>query len=262
MIELEKAGLRREDPITKIGNTNPVFAYEWQSIFSVVNMILEKQIRRIPILNNKNELVGIITTMDILDAFLRRQEFNASISSIMIRDVIVCEESDSIEFVLQKIKISRRGGLPILKKKKLVGVVSERDFVKYFDKVVFGKKVSEIMTKNPLFVSSSVSILDGLKSIVNTHYRRLPVIEDKKLEGIITAIDLLNYIKENKFEFEALDEPISRIMKKDVYTINVDADISEAIIMMKLKNVGGLLVVKDKKLEGIITERNILEEIV
>jgi CBS domain-containing protein len=150
-----------------------------------------------------------------------------------------------------------------LKKEDRIEIYCRPDIIpEHFDKVVFGKKVSEIMTKNPLFVSSSVSILDGLKSIVNTHYRRLPVIEDKKLEGIITAIDLLNYIKENKFEFEALDEPISRIMKKDVYTINVDADISEAIIMMKLKNVGGLLVVKDKKLEGIITERNILEEIV
>jgi len=61
------------------------------------------------------------------------------------------KKSDSIEFVLQKIKLSRRGGLPILKKRKLVGMVSERDFVKYFDKVKFGKNVGEIMTKKPFF---------------------------------------------------------------------------------------------------------------
>jgi CBS domain-containing protein len=200
--------------------------------------------------------------MDILDAFLRRQEFSDAVSSIMIRDVIFCEESDSIGFVLQKIKLARRGGLPILKKKKLVGVVSERDFVKYFDKVNFGKSVSEIMTKKPFFIPPSISILDGLKSLVNTHYRRLPVVENKNLEGIVTAIDFLTYIKENKFEFEALDEPINKIMRKEVYTINEEADISEAIAEMKRKNVGGLLVVKDKKLEGIITERDILEEIV
>jgi CBS domain-containing protein len=180
----------------------------------------------------------------------------------MIRDVIFCEENDPIEFVLQKIKLSRRGGLPILKKKKVIGMVSERDFVKYFDKVKFEKTVSEIMTKKPFFISSSTSIFDGLKSIVNTHYRRLPVVEDNKLEGIVTAIDFLSYIKENKFEFEALDEPINKIMRKDIYTVNAEVDISEAVIEMKQKNVGGLLVVKDKKLEGIITERDILEEIV
>jgi len=261
-MELEKAGLNRESPITTIGNLTPVYIFEWQNIFSLIDLILEKQIRRIPIVNKKNELVGIITTMDILDAFLRRQEFSDAVSSIMIRDVIFCEESDSIGFVLQKIKLARRGGLPILKKKKLVGVVSERDFVKYFDKVNFGKSVREIMTKKPFFIPPSISILDGLKSMVNTHYRRLPVVENKNLEGIVTAIDFLTYIKENKFEFEALDEPINKIMRKEVYTINEEADISEAIGEMKRKNVGGLLVVKDKKLEGIITERDILEEIV
>jgi CBS domain-containing protein len=262
MMELERAGLNRQAPITTIGNLNPVYTFEWQSIFSIVDLILEKQIRRIPIVNKKNELVGIITTMDILDAFLRKQEFSDTISAIMIRDVIFCENEDSIGYVLQKIKLARRGGLPILKKKKLVGMVSERDFVKYFDKVNFGKSVSEIMTKKPFFISPSISILDGLKSIVNTHYRRLPVVKNEEVEGIVTAIDFLSYIKENKFEFEALDEPINKIMRRDVYTINEEVDISEAIAEMKRKNVGGLLVVKNKKLAGIITERNILEEIV
>jgi len=262
MIELERGGLNRRDSITTIGNLNPIYTFEWQSISYLIDLILEKQIRRIPILNKKKELVGIITTMDLLDAFLRRQEITEPVSTIMIRDVIFCEESDSIEFVLQKIKLSRRGGLPILKKRKLVGMVSERDFVKYFDKVKFGKSVSEIMTKKPFFISSSTSIFDGLKSIVNTHYRRLPVIENNRLEGIVTAIDFLSYIKENKFEFEALDEPINKIMRKNIYTVNAEVDISEAIAEMKQKNVGGLLVVKDKKLEGIITERDILEEIV
>jgi len=51
-------------------------------------------------------------------------------------------------------------------------------------------------------------------------------------------------------------------MRKNIYTVNAEVDISEAIAEMKQKNVGGLLVVKDKKLEGIITERDILEEIV
>jgi CBS domain-containing protein len=261
MIELERAGLNREGKITEIANLNPVYAFEKEKIFSLVNLIIERQHRRIPILNRKKELVGIITTMDILDAYLRREDFNESISSIMIRDIIFCEENDSLGFVLQKFKLSRRGGMPIVKKKKLVGMVSERDFVKYFDKIEFGKRVSEVMTKKPFFISASISILDCLKSIVNSHYRRLPVVENDELVGIVTAIDLLKYIKENNFKFEALDEPLEKIMKTDVYTVDRDADVSEAIIIMKLKDVGGLLVVNNKNLEGIITERNILEEI-
>lgn len=262
MIELEKAGINRDAPITQIGNLNPTYSLEKESILSVIDLIIKSQHRRIPILNKKKELVGIITTMDILNAFLRKEDLKEPISSIMIRDVIFCNEEDSIDFVLQKIKLSRRGGLPILKGKKLIGIVSERDFVKYFDKVNFNKQVKEIMTKKPFCVLPSISIFDCLKSIVNTRYRRLPVVENKSLFGIVTAIDFLKYIRENEFDYEALDEPLEKIIKRDVYTVNGDADISEAIVIMKLKDVGGLLVVKDKNMEGIITERDILEEIV
>jgi hypothetical protein len=52
-MELEKAGLNRESPITTIGNLTPVYIFEWQNIFSLIDLILEKQIRRIPIVNKK-----------------------------------------------------------------------------------------------------------------------------------------------------------------------------------------------------------------
>jgi predicted transcriptional regulator len=65
-----------------------------------------------------------------------------------------------------------------------------------------------------------------------------------------------------KYDQDSMDEPIDPIVIKDVYTISKDKDLSDAIKTMKEKDVGGLLVVDNDKLEGIITERDILEEIV
>jgi len=262
MIELEKAGLDRFQKIMKIATPNPVYCKDSDKITDVANKIAKFGYRRLPILSRK-KTVGIITISDILGAFLRKENFEDAIINISTRDVIFCNANETISYVLQKFKISRRGGFPVLDKNELVGMISERDFVKHFSNIQFGMKIEEIMTKKPFFIASGLSILDALKSLVNTHYRRLPVVEDGVLIGIVTSIDFLRYLNKNKFDFSALDQGIDFIFIKDVFTITKDKDVSEAVKIMKNKNIGGLPVTdKNLKLEGIIAERDILEEIV
>lgn len=260
-VKLEDAHIERYEAITKIANLSPVYSFETEKISDVVEKILSKNTRRIPIVNKKTELIGIITTMDILDAFLRKINFGAKISEIMIHNVIFINMYDTINLTLQKMKLSRRGGLPVLFNKKIVGMVTERDFVKLFTEVSFNQKVEEIMTRKPFSIKNNITILDSLKSTVNTHYRRLPVVERGELLGIITAHDLLRYIKENNYSYGFLNNDVSIITRKNIFSISKNADISEAIKMMKEKDVGGILVTDKNKLEGIVTERDVMEEI-
>lgn len=261
-VKLEDAGLDRFKRISEIANMNPVYCEGDLSISDVVGRMVESNYRRMPIVSKSKEIIGIVTTSDILDAVLKKTDFKEKISTIMIRDVIFCEVGDTLDFILQKFKLSRRGGFPIVDDDKLVGVVSERDFVKHFSEVEFGIKVEEGMTRKPFFIQPNISILDCLKTIVNTRYRRLPIVDDGKLVGITTVADLIRYMHEKKYDQSSMDEPIDPIIIKDVYTVNKDEDLSNAIKEMREKDVGGLLVLDDRKLEGIITERDILEEIV
>ncbi|MFH0711250.1 MAG: CBS domain-containing protein, partial [Candidatus Aenigmatarchaeota archaeon] len=219
--------------------------------------------RRLPVVNKSNSLVGIITLRDFLDAYLRRQDVKEKVSSIMTRDVQYVDADDSIGLLLQKFKISRRGGFPVTHKNRLVGMVSERDIVKHFESISFGISVSDIMTKKPFFVHSHISILDCLKTMVNTNYRRLPLVTDRKLVGIVTAMDILKYIKENDYNFVSLTKPLKDIIIDDVLSADKNQDISDAISIMKKKNIGGLPVVDEKGvLDGFITERDIVEIII
>lgn len=262
MIKLEDAKINRFEKIEKLANPNPIYCKESDKIVSVSQKILSTNHRRMPILSKSDKLVGIATYMDILDALLRGQKKDSAISNIMTRDVVSCDANDTISFVLQKLKMSRRGGLPILKKDKLFGVISERDFVKKFSDANFNTSVREIMTPRPFYISKNLSILDGLKSIVNTRYRRLPVVE-KELVGIVTAADLLKHMDENDYDLSALEKPIDSIIKTTVCAISGGEDVSQAIKLMETNDVGGILIVdKNNRLEGIITERDILEEIV
>jgi len=261
-IELEKAGLDRSQKITKIAKMHSVFCKDSDSIAEVIDKIITTGYRRLPVLSG-NKMIGIVTYMNILDAFLRGQRFSEKISTIMARDVIFCEAGDSIGYVLKKFKISRRGGFPIVENKKLVGMISERDFIKYFSDANFGMRIEELMTKKPFFVSSRISILDCLKSLVNSGYRRLPIVENRKLVGIVTGIDFLKYVKGKDLNTSNLKTPIDSLVIKDVFSITKEKDVSDAIKIMKAKDIGGIPVIdNNNELEGIITERDILEEII
>jgi CBS domain-containing protein len=263
MLSLEDLGINREMDITRIATLNPVVANENDSIFRVVETILIKGFRRLPIVNKKSELVGIITYTDILDAFLRNENFDQKISYIMTREVTFCKIGDTVEKVIQKMKFSRRGGLPLLKDRKVIGIVTERDIINNFVEREFGMKVKDIMTEKPFFFQPTLSIFDVVKTLVSTKYRRFPVVENGKVVGIVTGIDLLRYIYENKYNIEALDEDMERVVRKDVFKILEDEDLSTAIRTMKEKKVGGLIVVdKENFLKGIITERNIIDKII
>ena len=262
-IDFKSAGLDYQQKVTTIASKDPLFCKESDTINDVVEKIISSGHRRIPIVSKKDAVVGVITKSDILDAFLRKEDFNNKISEIMTRDSIVCGSNETLQYALQRFKLSRRGGFPITDGKRLVGMLSERDFVKQFlGTTKIGIKVEDVMTKKPLIIQPNLSVYDCLKIMVNSRYRRLPVVLDGKLVGIVTSEDMLKYIYDNKYSFEALDEPLEKLMVKDVFTVQKTDDISLAIKIMETKNIGGLLVAdNNKKLEGIVTERDILEKI-
>lgn len=262
-IDINLAGFNRTQKVISFSELNPTYCIEQETIKSVVARIIEKGHRRLPVLAKNKKLVGIVTSMDILGAFLRKQSFTEPISTIMNREIIFCDANDSINNVLQKFKFSRRGGFPVVENGMLLGMISERDIVRKFVAVNFGNNIEEAMTRKPFYIMPSTSILDALKSMVNTHYRRLPIVENKKIIGMVTSADFLSFLQANDFNFSSLLVPVIPTFNKDVYCIEKDKDISEAIEKMVKYDIGGIPVVdKDNTLEGIITERDILEEIV
>jgi len=261
-IELEKSGLNRFQKITTISSQPPEFCKENTKIISVSDQILSSDHRSISVVSNNMQLVGIITIMDILNFFLKEGNPNEQISTIMSRDVLFCDANDTIGHTLQKFKISRRGRFPITEKKTLLAVVTEHDIVKHFSNINFEKSVEEVMTNKPFFVRSRFTILDCLKSMVNTRYRRLPVIGEGESINIIAAEDILKKFSDVKYDKNKLMDEVENIMIKKVFSVSKDDDISLAVKIINENDVGGLPVINDKKLIGFITERDVLEDII
>ena len=260
MIKLEDVGVSRSDSVIHIANLAPSYSFEFESLSTVIKNILSSEHRHIPIVSKNQDLVGIVTYMDILDALLRGASRTSKISQFMTKEVVFCEPSETIGMVMQKLRISRRDCLPLIKKGKLLGMVSENDFIK----PLFGKyldiPVGEIMSHKPFFITPSTSIRECIKTMVSVHYRRFPVVEKKELVGIVTGHDVLRHVDESNYNPSSFDEKIGNIMSTPVIHVHEHEDISDVIKLLIENKIGGVPVINEENaLKGIITERDLIE---
>ncbi len=259
MIKLEDTGID-ESSIARIANSSPAYVFDYENISNTVKTIISSGHRRIPVVSKTDNLVGILTYMDILDGLLRGLSRNTQVVAFMIREVIFCKMEENISSVLQKMKISKRGGVPVIKNMKLVGIVSERDFIRILSRKYLNIPIRDVMTHKPFFIPPNTSIQNCMKAMVNTHYRRLPVVNNKEVIGIVTGLDILHFINTINYNPVKMNENIENIMSTPVKYIMEHDDVSDAVEIILENNIGGLPVINEENaLKGIITERDIIE---
>ena len=80
-----------------------------------------------------------------------------------------------------------------------VGIVSERDLIRNFDKIINDHKfkVRDIMTKNIIVCNTNTSSKELMKLMSENKVRHIPIIEEKKLLGIVSIGDVVHRIIEN-----------------------------------------------------------------
>ncbi len=113
---------------------------------------------------------------------------------------------------LQLMSEKNLGALLVIDKGKVVGLFSERDYAR---KVILKGKssktttVSELMTKEVLYVDPGTSVEDCMALMTEKRVRHLPVMEKKQLVGVVTLGDVVKQlIADQKFEIKELERYI------------------------------------------------------
>ncbi|MFZ7102962.1 MAG: CBS and ACT domain-containing protein [Peptococcaceae bacterium] len=125
--------------------------------------------------------------------------------------------------------------------------------------------VKEIMTLNPLTVNKEATIADALDIMRTNNFRRLPVMDGNRIVGIVTDRDLREVSPSpatslSVFELNYLlaKTQLKQILtKKTIITIEPEALVEEAALLMRDKKIGGIPVLEGDKLVGIVTETDI-----
>ena len=117
---------------------------------------------------------------------------------IMQKNVITIELEKTAQYALTILKDRDISFLVVVEESKPVGIVSERDIVR---KIVAENKeaskiqLESIMSKKFKWVEPNSSIESAVQKMLNNNIRRLVVLEDENLVGVITQTDLTEFLR-------------------------------------------------------------------
>jgi len=119
-----------------------------------------------------------------------------TLDQLMAKKVVTVEVGDPVKKALQMMVDKDIGNVVVVEKGKPVGIVTERDTIR---KCIQGKdilngKVGDIMSSPLITASPKMTGFEALETMRKNNIRRLPVVEDGKLLGIVTEKDLIYWV--------------------------------------------------------------------
>ena len=130
-------------------------------------------------------------------------------------------------------------------------------------------KVSEWMSNTVLSTRRDTSISSAHQIMRDNKIRRLPVVENGKLVGIITIGDVREASPSDattlsiwELNYLWAQLTVDKVMSRNVYTVSPDSLMLDAAELMLEHKISGLPVLEDGKLVGIITESDIFRMLV
>ena len=130
-----------------------------------------------------------------------------SVKDIMSKNVITISADKSVFEAAELMTAKGVGCLVVLNKDASVGMITERDMVHRVlaKRASLDLKVSEIMTKNLVTVDPDMSLKDAARLMSNKKIRRLPVIKNGQLVGIVVSSDFVRNVGKKTSTEEILD---------------------------------------------------------
>ena len=114
------------------------------------------------------------------------------------RKCFTLNENDTLITASEKLQKHNIGSLPVLSTQdnSIIGIVSERDLARYIINNEFKKDlpVTKIMSKNLITCNLNTSITELMEIISDNKIRHIPIMEEKKLLGMVSIGDVVNYI--------------------------------------------------------------------
>ena len=127
--------------------------------------------------------------------------------------------------------------------------------------------VKERMSHPVVIIHPELPIMEALNLMKKEHIRRLPVVDKRgRLVGIVSEQDLLQAAPSSATSLSVWEVNyligkviVKEVMSKDLITIAEDTPLEEAARTMVDNKIGGLPVVRDREVVGIITETDLFK---
>ena len=120
------------------------------------------------------------------------------VTKLSKRKCFTLSENDTLKTVSEKLQKHNIGAMPVLSTQdnNVIGIVSERDLARYIFSDEFKNDISvtKIMSKNLITCNLNTSVTELMEIITKNKIRHIPIMEEKKLLGMVSIGDVINYI--------------------------------------------------------------------
>lgn len=173
-----------------------------------------------------------------------------TVRDIMVEDVAYATVPGTRGEILEICKERHISGVPVLKEGKVVGVVTRQDLLKKSSE----GQIALLMSRNPIAISPDVGIAEAAEVILANKIRRLPVVSEEKLVGILSVADITKKIAELDYKM-----PISDYIEWNTVTVWDKVPLAVAGRIMELARAKAAPVLNSKlELAGIITDQDLI----
>ena len=220
--------------------------------------------RALPVCRDDGQIVGIISRESALTVTSRRS--NIEVRGLMNTNVASCKPTDDILMAGRKMISARVKQLPVVdESNRVIGMISSLDILSAIVKQNYKprkKLVKDIMSRKVVFCHENDELSKVWNTMLESGYGGLPVINDHDVVvGIITRTDLLKrrsaLISRESGKTKRIK--VSRLMTRNVKTVNPESDIEEAAnLMVSIRVIRLPVVDANKKLVGIIDTEDVL----
>jgi CBS domain-containing protein len=256
--------------VKEIMTTKIITVDKDDSLKLVLDLMKKYDITKIPVTEEK-KFFGLVTDNVIAYKLgsIRKRAITASrlhASSVTEKEVAVISPEEEVKNILKSVGEPGPTMLPVVEKEKLIGVVTKADLLPL---VTNKNQLHSIMQKKVYTVSLDDRVIHARRIMITNNIARLPVLEEKKLVGIISDVEIALAFASLKKSFSLgkqkhhLDELLVKdVMRTPVVWSNPSISISDAAQLMLKQNVGALPLLENDKLVGMVTRTDLLKTIV
>ena len=112
--------------------SDPITIAEKTSIGEAIKVMKTNSIRHLPVVTRNRRLVGLVTLADLKQGLIPSMVAGVTLADLMIRDIITVSPDSDIEIAARLIYKHKISGIPVLKEKVLVGIITETDMLRTF----------------------------------------------------------------------------------------------------------------------------------
>lgn len=278
-VEFKSHIVQQEGEIMAIATSDVISVPPTQSIIGAVEIMTHCGFRRLPVTDaGTKKLRGIITSGDIINFMgggdkhklvqVRHNgnllaAVNESVRTIMTQQITTLSHESRISDAVTLIVEKKIGGFPIIDHDGVLnGIVTERDVLRVLGAERSTLKVEDVMSSSIRVTAPDCPIADVAHDMIRYRFRRLPVVSDDVLYGIVTATDIMKYLGSREVFSrlttgniaEVMELPVRTLVGGDLFTTAPMQSINLAAREMLNRNVGALPVIEGSRLIGLVTE--------